>query len=638
MSAYFPKKWILTHTCKQSRLVKRTCASFLVAMCCATFSTSTYADILPTPDLLKYNWEPQSSSEGRFVVKLDQDGRWTKLQNQTIRWTVRLKLPGQGTHLKVAKFYLQAAGDESSPYGTLKYTISSSEHSTMFQDLHGGDPVQFELSGTSADVFDQTAVLKTPEQFCSNHRSRLLSQGMELYTVLSNDWTLKYAAISQARLDFKLPLFSGKYYDYSYVPRLGLPMDIKCKGDAAIAAKVAPLVATLDPDALPQVDNASLTLIEQYGRSGVCKVKLSGVVQTNFKNTKVRFRYEHTGGEKSEIHEVTTDHAKTAMFAHDYDIPNKDGPEGGAIRMIGVQPEFESDWQNYSMDCTDPATTDFTAVLPPKLSMDVVTEETDMISGQICPTKLRLIGRLEGRGPFEGQAAFVGDNYLSAPEPYEINHGENKFIVAFRDVKWSGPSGPSMQTTAPPSSDDLRSQTIQVGLNVTSGPRPSPANKVVASIPRTPKKITCKFPQVNATFAGSADEMTAAPKPVTNQPSATMTSESSNASEPAEVELVTMVKPDLQIERIIVPKQNNGKLKAIVVNTGQAASTPTKLRAETRKKTRRTSVPALSAGERKTVEIDFGAPIKAKSVKFNVDPKNKVEESNENNNRTVYEK
>ena len=474
--------------------------------------TPANAEILPPPDWISYSHDPQSNKEGRFVVKLDQDGNWTKLKKSSTKWTVRLHMNGGNeNHLKIVKFYVKPSHNDpgwGSSYGALKYTVSGSEHTSMYQTLRAGDPAVLELSANVGETFAQLSTLKTPQQICHDHRENLLSQGTNLYTILSNDWVVEKTAFSQARTDFKIPLATSGYANWSYLPWVNLPVKVKCKGDVAIAAKVAPLVATLDPNALPKVDNASLTLIEQYGVSGMCKVKLSGVVQTNFKDTKVRFRYEHASGKKSEIHEVTTDHAKTAMFAHKYDIPVEEGPEGGSIRIIGVQPTFETGWKSYAMDCVKPAATGFTAVLPPKVSMDVVTEETTMVDGQICPSKLRLIGRLEGRGDFEGQVAFVGDNYLSKPESYDISDGENKFIVAFRDLKWNGPSGPSFQTTAPDTSKKRRKQTIQLGLNVTG-----PSNTVIASVPKTPKKIKCKFPKINAEIKGGSDEMTVAPRP-----------------------------------------------------------------------------------------------------------------------------
>lgn len=100
------------------------------------------------------------------------------------------------------------------------------------------------------------------------------------------------------------------------------------------------------------VTQASLTLIEKATANGTCKVVLSGVVQTNLANREVKFRYEHSAGHKSEIKTIRVDHSKTAFFSHEYDIPNNErGNETGMIRFKGTEPNFESAWKNYSMNC-----------------------------------------------------------------------------------------------------------------------------------------------------------------------------------------------------------------------------------------------------------------------------------------------
>jgi hypothetical protein len=100
------------------------------------------------------------------------------------------------------------------------------------------------------------------------------------------------------------------------------------------------------------VTQTSLTLIEKATANGACKVILSGVVQTNLANRDVKFRYEHSAGHKSEIKTIRVDHSKTAFFSHEYDIPNNErGNETGMIRFKGTEPNFESAWKSYSMNC-----------------------------------------------------------------------------------------------------------------------------------------------------------------------------------------------------------------------------------------------------------------------------------------------
>ncbi len=581
------------------------------------------ADILRPPDWISYSHTPQGGGEGRFVVKLNQTGHWSKLQNDTTTWTVRLKIDEDAGHLKVARYYLAPKFGYhglGSPYGAQQYVISGSEHTSLYSTLRASQPVVIGLLGKIDETFNQQTGPKSPQAICAARRQELLAQGLQLYHVLAKDWTVQQTAFTQVRTDFKVPLATGGHANWSYLPWINLPVTVECKGDKTIAGKVAPLIATLDPDALPAVESASLTLFEQANAAGLCKVKLSGAVKSKHANTKIRFRYEHTSGKKSNIHEVTTDHAKTAMFDHSYDIPNGPGPEGGAIRMIGVAPGFETGWQSYAMNCVKPPATGLTAVLPPKLSMKVITEKTKMIGGQICPIQLRLLGRLEGRGDFSGQAAFVGDSYLSAPQAYEISRGENRFVVAYRDLKW-GIGGIGQEAAAPQAAATPRSQRIRLGFNVTG-----PSNTVIASLPQKDRTIKCVFPKVNATLLSSATQMTAAPKP---------TSGGKAPAGQAKAQLMIMVKPDLRIERTAAPMPKTGVMTIVVVNIGKATSQATRLQGRMGKKTARAKVPSLAPGGKATIRLGFGASIKKRPVKLTVDPRNKVAESDERNNSKV---
>jgi hypothetical protein len=101
------------------------------------------------------------------------------------------------------------------------------------------------------------------------------------------------------------------------------------------------------------VTQSSLTIIEKATANGVCKVILSGFVQTNLANREVKFRYEHSAGNKSEWKTVSTDHSKTAFFSHEYDVPNNaNGTETGFIRMVGTAPAFDTQWKSYAMACS----------------------------------------------------------------------------------------------------------------------------------------------------------------------------------------------------------------------------------------------------------------------------------------------
>ena len=237
---------------------------------------------------------------------------------------------------------------------------------------------------------------------------------------------------------------------------------------------------------------ANQNLTEQYGPNGLCKVVLDGVIMTNHPDATVRYRYESIDGKQSEIKEVTTGEFRSGLLHHEYTIPNGDGPEVGAIRMIGVEPSFESTWSNYSMDCVDDAASGLQANLPPQLHMQVGVKEKVMIGNQLCPSKLIIQGKMTGLGSFSGQVAFVGDNYLSAPEAYSIENGEIKIITAHRDLNWNNPStGQIGGVQANPNTAELKTKTVKLGMNVTNE-----NNNIIAQLAKKDYTFNCVFPQL----------------------------------------------------------------------------------------------------------------------------------------------
>jgi hypothetical protein len=248
----------------------------------------------------------------------------------------------------------------------------------------------------------------------------------------------------------------------------------------------------------PVVKKASLTLLERSGLSGVCKVILSGVIETSVPNTKVRFRYKDDAGHQSEVHKVKTDHTGTVMFDHEYDVPNNpDGGERGKVRIVGVSHPFESKKQAYDMDCTAPATNDFQALLPPTLQMQVIPQEKVMVGQQLCVSRVKIVGKIVGRGPMSGYAAFVGDhNYISPPQAYEVEQGDIVLMGADREIDWT-PDPQGTYTTGPAPAGQPKKKTIDIGFNVTGS-----NNAIVASLPKRGFTFTCSFPTLNPAVIG----------------------------------------------------------------------------------------------------------------------------------------
>jgi hypothetical protein len=74
------------------------------------------------------------------------------------------------------------------------------------------------------------------------------------------------------------------------------------------------------------------------------------VIVSKSANQQVKFRYKDDKGNQSNIISVMTDHSKTAMFAHKYDLVGT-GPKQGKIHIDIEGENFNSAWKNYNVQC-----------------------------------------------------------------------------------------------------------------------------------------------------------------------------------------------------------------------------------------------------------------------------------------------
>ncbi|HVR68172.1 MAG TPA: hypothetical protein VMT98_16105 [Verrucomicrobiae bacterium] len=292
-------------------------------------------------------------------------------------------------------------------------------------------------------------------------------------------------------------------------------IDVNCKKWGGVTAPVAGGGVTTG------LVSAQLTVIETYGPSGVCMLKLSGVLESGSANTKVRYRYEDDQGHKSSVYDATTDHSKTAYFYQEYSLANNpDGPETGKVRVVGVNYNFVSAWKPYSLNCVKPGATGLTATLPPTLTLAAVAIPGNavMIGGQICPKQVRLAGKILGNGHFHGNAVFFGPSYLSPQQPYEVENDSAAWVFAIYDLNWAHDIN---QLAVPDTDDEPMQQTVPFSFNVNGSETPGaliPMNDPpVASIQQKPFKFTCQWPKVTPGLQGSTDMTVPQPKPAAQQ-------------------------------------------------------------------------------------------------------------------------
>lgn len=107
--------------------------------------------------------------------------------------------------------------------------------------------------------------------------------------------------------------------------------------------------------------------------------------------------------------------------------------------------------------------------------------QTVASGGQICPSQLRLYGRVEAIRGFEGKAVIFGPGFLTPVSQLNYTHGGNRNIVGTYPLKWNGIGGLATGKEAP-----LKSQKVSLTMNVTSAD-----NKVLKQA-KTTVTVTCK--------------------------------------------------------------------------------------------------------------------------------------------------
>ncbi len=330
----------------------------------------------------------------------------------------------------------------------------------------------------------------------------IFSEDRELTVKISADYTYDLTGSGSGNV-----LFEGTPTEPS--------IDITCKKWDGATAPVAGGGVTTG------LVSAQLTVIETYGPSGVCMLKLSGVLETASANTEVRYRYEDDQGHKSSVYDATTDHSKTAFFFQQYNLDNNpDGAETGKVRVVGVNYNFVSAWKPYSMNCVKPGATGLTATMPPTLTLAAVAIPGNavMIGGQICPKQVRLAGKIQGNGHFHGKAVFFGPSYLSPQQSYEVENDSADWVFAIYDLNWGHDIN---QLAVPDTDDEPMQQTVRFSFNVNGSETPGalfPMNDPpVASIQQKPFKFTCQWPKVTPGLQGGSDLTVPQPKPTAQQ-------------------------------------------------------------------------------------------------------------------------
>jgi hypothetical protein len=437
------------------------------------------------------------ASCGVLLISLLAAPAWADTVSLTVEDTLpSYRVQGNGQHYTAVvgnigdvDFHLNAHGGTA---GRIKRWSASGgakafdpQNNVKLMDLHDDPgrgfsyPALFRPKSIDADW----TYLPTAEELvaaCNKLADRMRANGQSNTSIFDRDNLVRISVSYTASVDFTSSLFD-------LPPRVqGADVTLTCRKWAG--ASVPQGAGSLQ---LQQgVSAATLALQEVSGLAGACKVNLSGKISTNVAGLTVRYRYEHNDGKQSSVHTVKTGSNKQVSFSHAYDIPNESGLENGSIRIVGVSHSFASDWQVYAMDCHDPATQSFQAVMKPTVAMTAQPVNNIMVGGQACPSRLKLIGTIQGQGSmFSGKAGFIGTAYLSPLEAYQISGNEVKHIVVHRTLNWT--SGPALAIGGPSATGATRSQTLNLGFNITNAD-----NQLLASVPRRDFVVACHAPQI----------------------------------------------------------------------------------------------------------------------------------------------
>lgn len=248
----------------------------------------------------------------------------------------------------------------------------------------------------------------------------------------------------------------------------------------------------------PQVESASLLIIERDSLRGACSLELAGTIKTKQPNTEVKFRFESDDGQLSDIKTVTTGSVRTVQYDHEYPL-SPGGTKTGKIRVRGVSENFASDWKDYEVDCGSPAQ-DVVTVLPPKaVAVEAhLTGQEIMHRDLACPDTAKIYGVMKGRGDVEGAATLFADGKLNKLEFYDIEDGETVVVQGEYKFDWT--------TTQMPQ------QNVKFGFRIANK-----AGDLVDQLEKT-QNFTCRQIKTSGVAAGAAGGLaTGQPKPLPAQ-------------------------------------------------------------------------------------------------------------------------
>lgn len=356
-------------------------------------------------------------------------------------------------------------------------------------------------------------------QVCNTHASNLQQQGVSLNVIHQQNHTVETYHVSTAK---SVTVYSAELGTH-FQSGLGHPtknINIVC-----MKAPAQPVATPVDLQTSSAVTDASLSIAEQSTLGGSCKINLSSVIKTNLPNTTVKYRFEHSNGKKSDLKTVKTDHSKTAMDTHWYNVPkNPNGEEAGSLRIIGVSHDFQSTWKSYSMTCNEgsPNSVSLVPEKPILKDFSLLPLNRVMHNGMMCPTKLRVTARIMSKKAFSGLGNItMKSNHFSFAthdvnlEPFMVwQHAETFDLKPWNTINSpvGNAGGSNTWQTQPSSGQTIPSQRFELRYTLSAN------NQHVIRSPYKTISVSCTAPQVNPNVLPTqSQELNNAPNPNTNK-------------------------------------------------------------------------------------------------------------------------
>ena len=256
---------------------------------------------------------------------------------------------------------------------------------------------------------------------CNLHAADLSAQGKSNYEIFAVDRTITLQLDSDMSADANGPYGNDNLIEA--VADADDDFDVICERDPNI-----PMIAD---------SSLSATVVQKNQIANACELRLNGSISTHRPNVEVEFRYFLEGGQKSEVKTITTGADGKKDFQHSYPLDLE--VQNGKIRMVGTDPAFTSNWANYVVDCSEPASNDIQVWLPPKAKAMAFDVKGEILRyGMACPRFVEVTGSIEGRGKVSGKIIFMagGQEISGTGVPYSIDDGETQFHEVMYEIPW----------------------------------------------------------------------------------------------------------------------------------------------------------------------------------------------------------